>query len=184
MNRFKKLLIIKESKPNGYFCRFTKCMQFRIILLAFFALSSLRAFTQEVKVYDTFDDFVHELNKKDDKVYVVNFWATWCAPCVKELPYFEELGKKYPNVEILLVSLDFKNQLDSRLKPFLAKKSLESRVVVMGDPKANSWIDRVDPDWSGTVPATVVYRKNKKKFFEKEFNSLSELEEIVLPFLK
>ena len=154
------------------------------IVFSLLLLFSNAIFSQEVAIFDNYSNLENAILKKENTIYVVNFWATWCAPCVKELPFFEELGKKYPNVEILLVSLDFKNQLDSRLKPFLAQKSLESRVVVMGDPKANSWIDRVDPDWSGTVPATVVYRKNKKKFFEKEFNSLSELEEIVLPFLK
>ena len=46
------------------------------------------------------------LHQKTESVQVVNFWATWCAPCIKELPYFEELNK-LENVDVLLVSLDF-----------------------------------------------------------------------------
>ena len=45
-----------------------------------------------------FDGLKPYLNKKDDDVYVINFWATWCAPCVKELPYFEQLNKNYKSI--------------------------------------------------------------------------------------
>ena len=66
------------------------------------------------------------LNKADNKTYIVNFWATWCKPCVEELPYFEQAGKKYrdQNVEVLLVSLDFPNQVEKQLKPFIEKNKL------------------------------------------------------------
>ena len=58
-----------------------------------------------------------------DKTYVINFWATWCAPCVKELPYFEEVNKEFKdkNTEVILVSLDFPSQIESKLKPYLKK---------------------------------------------------------------
>ena len=140
---------------------------------------------QDIKVYQTFDEF-EELMTKDDKVYVLNFWATWCAPCIKELPYFEELSDKYDSeqLEVILVSIDFKNQLEKRLRPFVKKKELQSRVVHLADPKPNKWIDRVDESWSGAIPATYVYNANSHQFFEQEFHSLQELEDIVKPFLK
>ena len=63
---------------------------------------------KELEVYD-FEGLKPFLNKADDKVHVVNFWATWCAPCIKELPYFEKLNAQYENenVEVLLVSFRF-----------------------------------------------------------------------------
>ena len=65
------------------------------------------------------------LNQKGDKIYVVNFWATWCAPCIKELPYFEVLDQR-EDVEVLLVSLDFPKHKESRLLPFIKKNKLQT----------------------------------------------------------
>jgi len=96
--------------------------------------------------------------QKNDTTYVINFWATWCAPCVKELPYFEKLNQKYTDkkVKVILVSQDFSKQLEKKLKPFLEKNKLQSEVLVLIDPDANSWIDKVNPAWSGAIPATVI----------------------------
>ena len=135
--------------------------------------------SKEVTLYETFDDFEQAILKsKDDKIHVVNFWATWCAPCIKELPYFDELQTKYPDkYEVVLVSLDFKNQYESRVIPFVEKKNYNSRVVMMADPKANDWIDRVDPSWSGAIPATYIYHGDIHIFAEREFHSIDEIEE-------
>jgi thiol-disulfide isomerase/thioredoxin len=111
------------------------------------------------------------LNKQDDKVYVINFWATWCKPCVEEMPAFQKLHDNYStkNVEIILVSLDFKNQVETRLKPFIIANDLKPTVVLMADPDQNTWIPKVSNEWSGAVPATIIYNKNKRKFYEQSF---------------
>ena len=134
--------------------------------------------SNEVTLYETFDDFEQAIMKSDDdKIHVINFWATWCAPCIKELPYFDELQTKYPDkYEVVLVSLDFKNQYETRVIPFVEKKNYNVRVVMMGDPKANDWIDRVDPSWSGAIPATYIYRGSNHIFAEREFHSVEEIE--------
>lgn len=112
------------------------------------------------------------LNKKDNKTYVINFWATWCAPCVKELPYFEELNKTHSknNLEVILVSLDFPKQYEKRLKPFILKHKLNSKVIALDDVDSNSWINKISPDWTGAIPATLIYNKNKRAFYEQSFN--------------
>ncbi|MFD1614385.1 TlpA family protein disulfide reductase [Gelatiniphilus marinus] len=136
----------------------------------------------EIYNYASFEKF---LNKKDGKIYVINFWATWCAPCVKELPYFEKLNAEYKNknVEVILVSLDFPHLYEKKLKPFIKEKQLKAKVIALDDADMNSWIPKIDKNWSGSIPATVIYKNDKRKFFEKSFN-YEELESEVNKFFK
>ena len=133
-----------------------------------------------------YDELELYLKSKDDnKTYVVNFWATWCAPCVKELPYFEQLNANYStkNVEVILVSLDFPKQIEKKLIPFLEKKGLKSEVIVLNDVDSNRWIPKVNEDWSGAIPATVIYNKDRSAFYERSFNYI-ELETELKQFIK
>jgi thiol-disulfide isomerase/thioredoxin len=143
------------------------------------SLSTLQAKAQ-IKVYETFHEFEKDFlqPKNNDTIYIVNFWATWCVPCVKELPYFEELNIKYANkkVKICLVSLDFPKSVDSRLVPFIAKKNIKNKVVLLADSKTNDWIDKVDPSWSGSIPITLFLKGKNKVFYEKDYHQLKELE--------
>ena len=137
-----------------------------------------------VKVY-SYKELKPLLEQKEDKVYVVNFWATWCAPCVKELPAFEKLKSVYAakGVEVLLVSLDFQKQIYKRVIPFIAKKNLQSKVVLLDNGKDDSWFKSIDSSWSGAIPATLIYNKNKRNFYEQSFDFAS-LEAELQIFLK
>ena len=119
----------------------------------------------DLEIYD-FNGFKKYLNQKDDKVYIVNFWATWCAPCVKELPFFEKINTEYrnKNVEVILVSLDFPHLYESKLKPFIVEHHIKSKVIALDDVDMNTWIPIVNPDWSGSIPATLIYKNDKSKF--------------------
>lgn len=136
----------------------------------------------ELDIYD-YAGFESFLNKKDDTIYVINFWATWCGPCVKELPYFEKLNSEYKkdNVKVILVSLDFPHLYEKRLIPFMAKHDLQSQVIALNDSNENEWISKIDASWSGSIPATIIYSKSKRKFFEKSF-TYEELENEVKQF--
>lgn len=125
------------------------------------------------------------LNKEDDKTYVINFWATWCKPCVKELPAFEKLNSEYKKkgVEVILVSLDFPNQIDDVLLPFIQKEKLKSEVILLDDPDQNNWIPKIDEKWSGSIPATLIYNKNSREFYEQSF-TYTELKQKLENFLK
>ncbi|WP_241910394.1 TlpA family protein disulfide reductase [Pseudotamlana carrageenivorans] len=137
-----------------------------------------------LEVYD-FNGFEKFLNEENDKIHVINFWATWCGPCVKELPYFEKINETYKdkNVEVLLVSLDLPHQYETKLKPFIIDKKIKSRVIALDDPDMNTWIPKVDATWSGSIPATIIYKNNQRAFFEQSF-TLESLEKAIKPFLK
>lgn len=124
-----------------------------------------------VKSY-TYKELKPLLEKKDAKTYIVNFWATWCAPCVKELPYFEQINQEYKdkNVEVILVSLDFPKQVEKKLIPFINTKELQSKVVLLDDANEDFWIKDIDSTWSGAIPVTIIYNKNKRKFYNNSFD--------------
>ncbi|MBU2929922.1 TlpA family protein disulfide reductase [Winogradskyella psychrotolerans] len=130
---------------------------------------------QDIPVYD-FNEFEPLIYTDSDTTYLINFWAMWCAPCVKELPYIEAFAEKHPNVEVILVSLDFPKDMETKLKPFLKKKNINQKVVLLDDPDSNSWIDKIDPNWSGAIPFTIMFNKNERLFYERSFESLEDLE--------
>jgi thiol-disulfide isomerase/thioredoxin len=157
-----------------------------LFLIAGLPVFSLGLHAQEVNVV-SFKELSAWMNKQNDTTYVINFWATWCSPCVEELPHFEAANEKYKNekLQILLVSLDFRSQLTSKVYPFLAKKNIRSKVLLLDEPDANAYIDKVSPEWSGAIPATLIVNSAKKvhQFHEKKF-SKEELISIIEPLIE
>lgn len=111
------------------------------------------------------------LNKGDDKTYIVNFWATWCKPCLEEMPYFQKTYEEQHanNVELILVSLDMPSMWKKRLVPYVVEKELKGDVVILDDPKMNEWIPKIAKEWGGGIPATLIYNKDKRAFYERGF---------------
>lgn len=138
-----------------------------------------------VQSYD-FKSLEPLFRQKNDTTYVINFWATWCLPCVEELPHFEKMNKKYASqkFKMILVSLDFPNMVESRVIPFIKRKNLKVDVVLLNDPNANQWIEKISKDWSGAIPATVIYRNSEWHFFEKSFTEASLEKEIKKVLIK
>ncbi len=146
---------------------------FTILLVGLFFLPAFSDNGREKKVsvldYHQLEPL---LNQKNDTVYLVNFWATWCAPCVAELPAIMKVEDKYRNhkFKVLLVSLDMPGQLKTRLIPFLLSQKVTSKVVLLDDPRQNVWIDKVDSNWSGEIPFTVIYGKNFRESHSQTFD--------------
>ena len=132
---------------------------------------SAKAHSQPAIPKLSFEELSPWLHRNNDTTYVINFWATWCSPCIKELPHFEEINESMgkEKVRVILVSLDFPQQYDTSLLPFVKRKGLKSKVLYLDDGKANFWIPKVDPDWTGAIPATLIYKGKKRKFYEKSF---------------
>jgi len=133
-------------------------------------ITATKTITKEdisLSIYN-FNNLEPLLNQDCEDIHVINFWATWCKPCVAELPYFEKLHKE-KNIPVTLISLDLPNLIESKLIPFIQEEGLKSNVIVLDDPDANSWIPKVDKDWSGAIPATIIIKGNKRKFYEQSF---------------
>lgn len=131
------------------------------------------------------------LNK--DSVLVVNFWATWCSPCIEELPLFDSLyqnAENYKsekrNVSVMLVSLDFASQLESKVKPFVIKQRLKAPVILLDESDANVYINRMHRDWSGAIPATLLIRPStgERKLIERKFESYDDLKQSIFHFIE
>ncbi len=162
-----------------------------LIIISTFAIAcsdaeaSKKAAHKMPVVYDSFEDMEWIFNHQNDTTYVINFWATWCKPCVEELPFFIELDNTYRSqkVKLILVSLDFKKQIEKKLIPFIEKHNLQPEVVVLTDPDSNKWIPKVADEWSGSIPATLVYNKTHRSFYEQSFESFEELNLILKSIL-
>ncbi|MBD2716597.1 TlpA family protein disulfide reductase [Microvirga sp. STR05] len=159
----------------------------KLLVLALAALLlALPGRAQQVAVIKL-PELQKRLSQPNDTTYIVNFWATWCAPCVKELPHFEQLGRTYAGqkVKVLLVSTDYVSQLEKKVKPFVAKRGLKSEVVLLNETDPNSWMDKVDTQWSGALPFTMMLnnKRQKRATFEKEFTQ-PELTAALQQFLK
>ncbi len=135
-------------------------------------------FCQKVELLSV-DRLNERIDQGKDTTYVVNFWATWCAPCIKELPHFEKLQqeKRVDKLKVLLVSVDFKDRLEKSVIPFVKRRELKNEVFLLDETDQQKYIDRIDKTWSGAIPATLFVKGNKRKFIEKEFTYLTLLKE-------
>ncbi len=151
----------------------------------FFTGISTSGMRAQIPVYD-FEAFEHLLQKDNDTTYVINFWATWCVPCVKELPDFEKVNATYKHekFKMILVNLDFRRDLERRVLPFIDNHGLNSKVVMLSDPNSNEWIPKVNLSWTGAIPATVIYNASKKYYsFHEGSYTYDELNNIVKPLI-
>lgn len=124
----------------------------------------------------TLDQLNHRVEAGNDTVYIVNFFATWCGPCVKELSAFEKFNQAYgkkEKVKVLLISLDYVTDLETRVRPFVKKKGLKNEVYVLNETNQQKYIDAIDKSWAGTIPSTLFVKNGGRKFVEEEFSYIA-----------
>ncbi len=137
-----------------------------MLLVAFAAVH--KAGAQQLPAM-SMDEIIRRHSNRDT-VYIINFWATWCAPCVQELPVFNALNKRYADkpVKVVLVSLDFKEDVAIKLPTFIQRKKLTPQVIWLSDTNPNEFVPKVDKAWGGSIPATVIVHTGSqtKEFIE------------------
>jgi thiol-disulfide isomerase/thioredoxin len=153
----------------------------RTLLLISTLLAAIGLNAQVSAVYKI--DRLERRISNPDTLYVVNFWATWCKPCIEEMPAFDSLASEVKGpVKILLVSLDFREELRRKVNPFLIKRKVKNECVLL-DETDGKFIDRIHPKWSGAIPATLIRKGTSLKLIEKKAN-LRELRQAVAAGLK
>lgn len=139
-----------------------------VICILFLGFNSLAQNVPILKIAD----LEKRIKNDSDTTYIVNFWATWCAPCVKELPDFDSISKVYKNekIKVLLVTMDFKEELKNKVLPFIVSKKIHSEVLLLDEVNGNYFIPKISDAWSGALPATLIINQKKKfnHFFEKK----------------
>ncbi|MEM6628591.1 MAG: thioredoxin domain-containing protein [Bacteroidota bacterium] len=157
-----------------------------ILVLLCVCLSFSFSRAQEVKIID-FPGFEDRIQRSNDTLYIYNFWATWCRPCVKELPYFTQLDSSFAEqkVKVEFISLDLLDQLEVAVKPMVKRKLPESRVLLLNAPKYHEWIDKVSPEWSGAIPASLFVHKGREIYtFKQQSFTYDELSTYVEQLLQ
>lgn len=123
----------------------------------------------------------NETQKPDsDTLYVVNFWATWCKPCVAEMPYFTQAAETFASqkVKVVFVSLNSAKE-KGNVEKFVADKNIKQQVLLLSAGNPNLWIDSLETTWGGSIPATVMYKNGKKVFFHEGEFEQHELDSII-----
>jgi|SRR5690606_5201245 thiol-disulfide isomerase/thioredoxin len=153
-----------------------------LLILGFVLPASVFAQQAEIVKLKQLQDHI---NRETDNIKIINFWATWCAPCIKEMPLFEKIGAERKDVEVTLVSLD----LDLNPKPetvyrFIDRKKLQSKVLILDEKDPNVWINQIEKGWSGAIPATIIIngKTGQRKFVEKELHE-GDLEKLIAEIL-
>jgi thiol-disulfide isomerase/thioredoxin len=157
-----------------------------VLVLLLVGLANLSPASAQVKEVE-FEELQSYFKKNNDTLYVINFWATWCGPCVKELPYFDRLQREFADrpLSVLLVSLDFARNLEKKVVPFVKERQLKAKVLFLHQPRGHKWMEKISENWSGAIPATYIVKNNREVegFYEKSFKDYQSLINVVKPHL-
>ncbi len=152
-------------------------IKIKVILIISCVVLSLALQSQSVSQIFKIKDLLTVIDTSK-KPLVINFWATWCKPCVQELPAFDSLSTSKNTCHVILVSLDFKEDIDKKVNPFLKKNNIVSECVLLDEVNGNDYINKISEKWSGAIPATIFIGKEKTIFEEKKFKFIELLKKL------
>ena len=170
----------------GLFSHLKSTNMTKYILLIVLFTACTKPYVPHIRIVDDFNEIASLFTHDNDTTYVINFWATTCPPCIKEMPHFEKLAKKYnrDKLQITMISLDSKRRIDQHVMPFLHKLHIENPVIVLTDANYTEWTAKINPKWFGALPYTVIYNGEKIQYFFGAFDNFGELDEAVSSFIK
>lgn len=140
-----------------------------VALILIFISSSYAQSTKKIVVEDIDKAKLEKLIKnRKGKVLLLNIWASWCPPCKKEFPDLVKLAEKYKGsrkVEIVGLSVDERDDLNSDVIPFLQQNNVNFKIYIQNFKKIEELIEFF-PQWQGAIPLTVIFdaKGNQKKF--------------------
>lgn len=150
-------------------------------LLFFLLLYVQKTGAQEIKKWKL-NDLATAIQTAEGPT-IFNFWATFCKPCIEEVPAFQEVAKKYEaaGVRLILVSLDLPETYP-KLKSFAAKRKFIAPVVFLDETNADLFCPVVDEKWSGAIPASLLinHKTGYRKFFEEQLSRQQLQKEITV----
>ena len=152
-----------------------------ISVVAFFTM--LSCFSQEIRRVKITE--VEKIIAESKTPLIINIWATWCKPCIEELPYFQEEIKKHDSLQLLLVSLDFRETFPDGITKFMNKRKITAPVVWLDETNADYFCPKIDPKWSGAIPATLfINNKTGYRHFVEEQISHEKLKQEIMALLE
>ena len=157
-----------------------------LVLSSFFIFTSLyNGKSGKVTIIQNFDEIEHLFNSNNDTTYLINFWATTCPPCLKELPMFEKVAANHVDdkFKTILITIDNKNRIDKYVIPFLKKKKIQNEVLSLLDDNFNIWTAKINSEWYGALPYTVIYKNSSKKYYFGAFKGVEDIEKEVSEML-
>jgi thiol-disulfide isomerase/thioredoxin len=142
---------------------------FLIIALLFLTATINSQEIKKIKITD-----LEKTIKESKTPLIINFWATFCKPCVEEIPYFQEAIKKYKkdSIRLLLVSLDLQDFYPVKIKSFATRRKFTAPILWLDEYNADYFCPKVDSAWSGAIPASLFVnnRTGYRKFFEEQLS--------------
>lgn len=154
-------------------------MMKQIFIILLIVLPAMGALAQVKKIKIT-DLEAHIQNS--DHPLVVSFFATWCAPCVEEIPWLQGGVAQFTEqkVELVLVSLDFPKDYPAKLEAFVKKRNFKATVYWLDETDADYFCPKVDPRWQGGIPATLFLNKKNgyRRFFDRALTDRQIVPEI------
>ena len=151
------------------------------LLLIFLLTAALNIHAQDVTVIK-FSDLQDKMLYTEAPLTVFNFWATWCGPCIKEMPYFDQLENQNGDIKVYLVSVDFKQDLN-KVELFARKRNIKSDVLFLDEKDPDDYMRKVSQNWSGAIPATLFVTDLGKTYFHEKAFTEEELQNAVEKYL-
>lgn len=110
-----------------------------------------------------------DLLKPTGKPRLINFWATWCAPCREEFPDLVAIGADHEDkVDLITVSLDDPAEIDREVAKFLGDVQAVSPAYLLKTSDENAAIDIVSKTWGGALPFTILINSDGEHVYSKQ----------------